>query len=591
MAVGGTVERGDLIAGRYRLEAEIGTGGTGGGWRATEQGSNVTVELRRAHLPQAASAERDRARERLHAEAGLASLLDHPNIAAVHGLVEHDGEPWLVTRYVAAPNLTELTAGPLPPHRAAGIGAQAAGALAFAHSPALRIVHRAVAPRTILVGGGDRVTLTGFGSGERAPADLQAYAAPEVANGLEPGPQADVFSLGAALYEAVEGRPPWGDGDPDQVRTAAKRGIVEPPRRAGALGPVLARMLESRPRERPTAAEAAQLLAEVARTSPADARGGGAGGRRWLWVAVAAVVVVVAAGLVVWPRLGPATVGASGPPPTLGDPATAEPCALLNPEPLERFGKTILETDGGGFERCDVYLESGPDRAVARLQLAPASEVPPEGVPEERDGLVIVRGAPVNGQCVRTLRLSDGNDVRITGQLLVGAAPDPCAVADVATDTALAVLVRGPVPRRSAPFDARSLAVVDACALLDPAAVAKVPGLETVSPDPGFAGWDCDWENVATGASIVIDYDRDEGLSPDAGNRMELAGRDAATRPDEDRAGCDVTILHRPYTEPGGKPRVELLLVKVDHPAPIPDPCAQAVAVAEVAVNRLPAAP
>ncbi|GAA5134364.1 protein kinase domain-containing protein [Pseudonocardia adelaidensis] len=588
------MERGDLIAGRYRLEAEVGPGGTGDVWRATEQGSNATVELRRVRLPQAAPAERERARERLRAEAGIASLLDHPNIAPVHGLVEHDGESWLVTRYVAAPNMAELTAaGPMSPHRAAAIGAQAAGALAFAHSPALGIVHRAVAPRNVLVGGGDRVTLTGFGSGGPASPGVEAYVAPEVANGLEPGPQADVFSLGATLYAVVEGRPPWGDGDAGQTRTAAMRGVVDPPRRAGALGPVLARMLESRPRERPTAAEAAQLLAEVARSSPGEARGEGAGGRRWLWVAVAAVaaVVVVAAGLVVWPRLGPATLVASGPAPTLGEPATADPCSLLRPEPFERFGKPILETDGGGFERCDVYIESGPDRSVARLQLAAASEAPPEGVPEERDGLVVVRGAPVNGECRRTLRLSDGNDVRISGQLLLGAAPDPCAVADVATDAALAVLVRGPVPRRPAPFDSRSLAMVDACGLLDRAAVAKVPGLETVDADPGYAGWYCDWENVATGASIVVTYDRDEGIKPEAGPRIKIAGRDAAARPDDDRAGCDVTILHRPYTEPGGKPGDELLLVKVDHPAPLPDPCAQAVAIAKVAVDHLPAAP
>jgi eukaryotic-like serine/threonine-protein kinase len=335
------------------------------------------------------------------------------------------------------------------------------------------------------------------------------------------------------------------------------------------------------------------MLAEVARDARTAGHGERAGGRRWLWVAVAAVaaVVVVAAGLVVWQRPGPAAVGATGPAPTLAEPATADPCALLRPEPFEQFGKPILETDGGGFERCDVYIEAGPDRSVARLQLAAASEVPPPGAPEERDGLVIVRGAPVNGECLRTLRLSDGNDVRISGQLLVGPAPDPCAVADVATDAALAVLARGPVPRRPAPFDTRSLAMVDACGLLDRATVAKVPGLETVDPDPGFAGWYCDWENVATGASIVITYDRDEGIKPDAGKAVRIAGRDAATRPDVDGAGCDVTILHRPYTDPDGKPGDELLIVKVDQPVRVPDPCALGVTVATAAVERLPAAP
>jgi tRNA A-37 threonylcarbamoyl transferase component Bud32 len=495
MAVGGTVDRGDLIAGRYRLDAEIGSGGTGDVWRATEQGSNATVELRRVRLSRLAPDARERARERLRAEAGIASLLDHPNIVPVRQVVEHEGEPWVVMNYAGAPNLTELTVtGPMPPHQAAGIGAQVAGALAYVHSRG--VVHRAVTPRNVLVGGGDHATLTGFGIPATDGDGAVEFTAPEVANGLEGGPQADVFSLGATLYAAVEARSPWGEGDLGQSRTAAMKGVVEPPRRAGALGPVLMRMLESRPRERPAAAEAAQMLAEVARAGPSG-HGERPGGRRWLWVsvaAVAAVVVVAAVGLVVWPRATSQAVNASGPVPTLGEPATADPCALLRPEPFERFGKAILESDGGGFDRCDVYIESGPDRSVARLQFAAASEVPPEGAPEERDGLVIVRGAPVGGECVRTLRLSDGNDVRISGQLLVGPAPDPCAVADVATDAALAVLVRGPVPRHPAPFDPQSLAMVDACGLLDRAAVAKVPGLETVDPDPGFAGWYCDWE-------------------------------------------------------------------------------------------------
>jgi hypothetical protein len=596
------VERGDLIAGRYRLDAEIGSGGRGEVWRATEQGSNATVALGRVRLSHLAPDRREGARERLRAEAGIASLLDHPNIVSVHRVVEHDGDPWLAMNHVAAPNLAELTAaGPLPPHRAAGIGAQVAGALAYAHSHG--VVHRAVTPLNVLVGGGDHVTLTGFGisttegdgppgAGGRPSAGVAAYLAPEVANGLEGGPQADVFSLGATLYAAVEGRSPWGDGDLAQTRAAAMKGVVAPPRRAGALGPVLMRMLESRPRERPTAAEAVRMLAEVAR---GELTGGRSGGRRWLWISVAAVAAVVvavaAAGLVVWPRLAPGAVAPAAPVPTLGDPATADPCSLIRPEQFERFGKSILDTDSASFDRCDVYIESGQDRAVARVQLVASSAVPPAGEPEERDGLVIVRGAPVNGECVRTLRLSDGNDVRIVGQLLLGPLPAPCAVADVATDTALAVLTGGPVPRRSAPFDPRSLAMVDACGLLDPATVAKVPGLETVQPDPGFAGWDCDWENVASGASIEVSYDRDEGISPNAGEPMRIAGRDAAALADQDGAGCDVTVLYRSYTDPSGDPADELLIVKVDQATRIADPCAQGVAVATVAVEHLPAAP
>jgi hypothetical protein len=596
------VERGDLIAGRYRLDAEIGSGGTAEAWRATEQGSNATVALNRVRLSHLAPDERGRARERLRAEAGIALLLDHPNIISVHRLVEHDGEPWLVMRYVSAPNLAELTAaGPLPPRRAAGIGAQAAAALTYAHSHG--VVHQAVTPRALLVGEGDNVTLTGFGTsttegdgpvgtGGRPLAVGAAYLAPEVANGMEGGPQADVFSLGATLYAAVEGRPPWGDGDLGQTRKAAMKGVVDPPRQAGALGPVLMRMLESRPRERPTAAQAAQLLAEVARSEAAGGRGDSTGGRRRLWITVAAVVaVVVALGLFAWPRLAPGALVAAAPGPGLGDPATADPCSLIRPEPLDRFGQTLLEADSGNFDRCDVTIDSAQDRFTVQLQLAQSGTALPEGVPEERDGLVIVRGAPVNGECVRTLRLADGHDVRVVARPVRGALADPCAVADVATDTAVGVLVAGPAPRRTAPFDPASLAMVDACGLLDAATVATVPGLESVDPDPGVAGWDCDWENLTTGASVEVTYDRNRGgIGRNAGNPMRIAGRDAAARKNADGDWCEVQILHRPYTDRRGYPSAELLIVKVDQAAPVADPCAPGVAIAKVAVAHLPGA-
>lgn len=602
MGVGGTVKRGDLIAGRYRLDAEIGSGGTREVWRATEQGSNATVVLSRVRLSHLAPDEQERARERLYAEAGIASLLDHPHIVSVHWPVEHDDEPWLVMKYVPAPNLAELTAaGPLPPRRVAGIGAQVAGALAYAHSPAYGVVHRAVTPRNVLVGEGDHATLAGFGisttegDGPSGPgghpvAEVAAYLAPEVANGLRGGPQADVFSLGATLYAAVEGHSPWGDGDLGQTRTAAMKGVVEPPRRAGALGPVLMRMLESRPRERPTAAAAAQMLAEVARSEHIGGGGERTGGRRWLWIAVAAVVVV-AVGLVVWPRPAPEALPVAAPVPALGDPATADPCSLIRTEPLDRFGKTTLETDSGNFDRCDVNIASGEDRFAARVEFVQSSTGLPQGLPEERDGIVIVRGTPVDNGCVRTLRLPDGYDVRIDARLVRGVLADPCAIADVATDTALTVLVRGAVPRRPAPFDPGSLAKIDACGLLDAPTVATVASLETIEPDPGFARWTCDWENLATGAAVAVSYDRNKGISKNAGSRIRIAGHDAAARPDQDGAGCDVTILHRSYTDPSGDPTDELLIVKVDQARRVADPCVQGVAIATVAVEHLPAAP
>jgi hypothetical protein len=589
------VARGDLIAGRYRLDAEIGSGGMGEVWRATDLESAGTVALKRVRLSHLAPDERERARERLRAEAGIASRLEHPHIIRVHRLMEHDGEPWLVMEYVPAPNLAELTTdGPLPPRRAAGIGAQVAEALAYAHGAKPGVLHRDVTPRNLLVGDGDHVTLTDFGlskiegedtigTGGRPFAGVAAYLAPEVANGVKGGPKADVFSLGATLYAAVEGRSPWGDGDLVQTLAAAMKGAVEPPRRAGPLGPVLERMLQRRPRERPTAAAAAQMLAKAA-------RGEVVGGRPWIWIAVAAAVAVaVALGLALWPRSAPDAVVGVAAAPGLGDPATADPCSLLRTDPFDRFGETTLETDYGNFDRCDVIMESGTDRSAVRVQFVRPSTGLPDGLREERDGIVIVRGAPIDDQCGRVLRLPDGYDVRVVARSERGVPPDLCAVADVATDTALSGLARGPVPRRPVPFDPTSLAVVDACGLLDAATVATVPGLETAEPDQGFAGWDCDWETPAPGSAITIYYDRNQGLDDDGGSRTRIAGRDAVVRLDDDASQCDVSVLHRSYLDPRGDPSDELLNVEVEVEQEV-DRCALAIAVAMVAVERLPAA-
>jgi eukaryotic-like serine/threonine-protein kinase len=212
-------------------------------------------------------------------------------------------------------------------------------------------------------------------------------------------------------------------------------------------------------------------------------------------------------------------------------------------------------------------------------------------VREERDGLVIVRSGLVDEQCTRWLRLPDGFDVWIVARSERGAIPDLCAVADVATDIALSVLARGPVPRRHVPFDPTSLAVVDACRLLDPATVATVPGLETADPDRGFAGWECAWDTPTIEAAIDVRYDHNAGLDEDMGVRTRIVGRDAAVEADGDGFECDVTILHRSYIDQFGNPYSELMEVEVRQSRPVADPCPQAVAIATVAVERLPAAP
>lgn len=241
------------IAGRYTLEAEIGRGGMGAVWRGRDDVLGRTVALKRIGAapggitPDALRAER---------EAKLAAKLNHANVVAVFDLAEQatsDGlsQQWLVMEYVEGTDLAELvrTRGRLAPDEAAPILAQTASALAAAHGAG--IVHRDVKPSNILVAPEGQVKLSDFGIARTAadPSLTQtglvtgspAYMSPEVASGQQATPASDVWSWGATLFHALEGRPPYQIGD--NLLGALYRIVhEEPPRTAAAgwLAPVLA---------------------------------------------------------------------------------------------------------------------------------------------------------------------------------------------------------------------------------------------------------------------------------------------------------------------------------------------------------------
>lgn len=576
-------ETGDVIAGRYRLLTRLGEGGMGVVWTATDEILDRTVALKQVHLATFAPGEgSDRGRALLRSEAATAARLAHPNIVTVHDSIEQDGEPWLVMEYVQGRDLARLLAedGPLPPRRAARIGAQIAAALAHAHGET--VVHRDVTPRNILVGGDDLAKLTDFGISRvgddtlvgTAPAQgVPSYYAPEVANGVRPGPRSDVFALGAVLYAAVEGAPPWGTGRESEIMDRAAHGVVPPPSRAGGhLGGVLVRMLRKQPRHRPHAAEAERLLRRVVDGRVRTGRAVAAG--------AAALAVAVVAGVVLWPREAAAE-------PRIGDERTADPCALISTGPFDRFGDTTLETGYGNFNRCDVIMETDIARFAARIQFEPAAPALPDGPVENRGEMVVVRQPRADDRCIRRIRLPDSHDVVVTATAEDGDTPELCAIADVATDGALTVLGRGEVPRRPAPFPPLSLARVDACALLDRAIVATVPGLDRADPDPGFGSWECDWDLPDSDAAITTRYDHNQDLEGH-GTPTSLDGLDAAIDPAPADGECDIAIVNRHYLDAWGNPLAELLVVEVTQPQPVADPCGPAIDIAGVAARNLP---
>ena len=260
-----------IVFDRYRLVEQIGVGGMGVVWRATDVVLDQTVALKRISLAAVDGEQAELVRARALREARTsARLRHHPHVISTFDVQISDGDVWLVLEYLAGRNLGALARGRrLSLVEVARIGAAVADALASGHE--LGIVHRDVTPGNVLVADDGTVKLTDFGisylTGEsRLTQDnvlsgTIAYLAPEVAAGGEATFASDVFSLGATLYAAVEGEPPFGtDDNPVRLLNLVRTGISRTPVRAGVLGPVLARLLEPDPAARPDAGAARELL-------------------------------------------------------------------------------------------------------------------------------------------------------------------------------------------------------------------------------------------------------------------------------------------------------------------------------------------
>ena len=256
-----------LVAGRYALGEVLGRGGMGTVWLATDTVLERRVALKELTFSVDLSAEeRTILRERTMREARAAARLDHPRVTTVYDVVEEDGRPWLVMEHVASRSLQDIVEeqGPLPPAAVAQIGLDVLEALDAAH--AAGIVHRDVKPANVLVDRSGRACLTDFGiattTGDSsltthgALIGSPSYMAPERANGEEPRPAVDLWSLGATLYTAVEGRPAFDRGEAMATLMAVVSEHPAPMLRAGPLEPVLSGLLTKDPDRRATVPQA-----------------------------------------------------------------------------------------------------------------------------------------------------------------------------------------------------------------------------------------------------------------------------------------------------------------------------------------------
>ncbi|WP_344690848.1 serine/threonine-protein kinase, partial [Blastococcus jejuensis] len=271
---------GRLVAGRYRLQSQIGGGGMGTVWLARDELLGRQVAIKQVLSPPGADeAQIDEQRQRALREGRIAARLSHPHAISVYDVALESGQPWLVMEYLPSRSLAAVLTedGVLSTGVVAQVGAQVADALAATH--AAGIVHRDVKPANILIGEGGRVEglvkITDFGI-SHASGDVTltqtgqitgtpAFLAPEVAQGREMTEASDVFSLGATLYTCLEGQPPFGMEDNALAmlhRVAG--GQIRPPLRAGSMAEPLVRMLAADPADRPTMVEVRDELAALA---------------------------------------------------------------------------------------------------------------------------------------------------------------------------------------------------------------------------------------------------------------------------------------------------------------------------------------
>src|SRR5215218_1774698 len=266
---------GALLAHRYRLVEQLGRGGMGVVWRARDEVFGRDVAVKEVLLPpHLTSSERETVVQRTRREARVAARLSHPNVVMVYDVVESDGRPWIVMEMVRAKSLTEVVEenGPLPPARVAAIGLQVLSALTAAHHAG--ITHRDVKPGNVLCSDSGRVVLTDFGIASVAddPSATMngilmgspAYIAPERVRGAPARAASDLWSLGATMYAAVEGRPPYDRGAAVPTVTAVVNEEPDPRKLAGPLGPILDQIFIKDPDARLDGATLRTLLREVA---------------------------------------------------------------------------------------------------------------------------------------------------------------------------------------------------------------------------------------------------------------------------------------------------------------------------------------
>ncbi|MCZ0970763.1 serine/threonine-protein kinase [Streptomyces albulus] len=251
-------------------------------WRARDEVLGRQVAVKRLHVsPQLGADELATRHERTTREAQAAARINHPNVVSVHDVVDDEGLPCIVMEYVPSATLGDAikeanrSGTYLTPRETARIGRGMIAALRAAHSAG--VLHRDVKPGNVLLGEDGRVVLTDFGIAVATGTSTLTktgelvgsidYLAPERVKGATPGPASDLWALGATLYQAVEGKPPFRKNTAVETAYAIAVDPLEAPRNAGQLAALIEALLAKEPNDRPTA----EVVERALRAAEAEA--------------------------------------------------------------------------------------------------------------------------------------------------------------------------------------------------------------------------------------------------------------------------------------------------------------------------------